>query len=128
MKRGGRARADEVLAAALAAGRTVGESAKAAGVSEATAYRRLAVREFNERVRELRAEMVASAAGRLAEAMAAAALVLRKLLASPSEGVQLRAANSIIEQGLKVAQLTDLEGRMAAIEDALKAMGKDRGL
>src|SRR5690349_4617372 len=73
----GRASADERLAAELAAGKTVRGAADAAGVSERTAFRRLADDRFTSRVADLRGQMVARAAGHLADGMAEAADALR---------------------------------------------------
>jgi len=112
----GRKNADEALAAALAGGRTVSEAATAAGVSPRTAYRRLQDAAFQARVRAIRDEMVGAAAGRLSEAMASAALVLRNLLVSSNESVKCRAATRIIELGLKVTELHELEQRVAELE------------
>src|SRR4051812_38904491 len=82
----GRHSADDALAAALAAGRTVRDAAAAAGVSEKTAHRRNADPAFKARVTALRAGMVTTAAGRLAGGMAAAADVLVALLADADPG------------------------------------------
>jgi hypothetical protein len=125
-RRPGRGSADEALAVALAAGKPVAEAAKTAGVSEATAYRRRCDETFAARVRELRGAMVASAAGRLADGVAEAADVLRKLLASESEGIQLRAAVALLEQTVKVVELSDLQERVADMERRLAGEG-DRG-
>jgi hypothetical protein len=125
-KAAGRSRADETLAAELAVGRTVTEAAKAAGISEATAYRRLREKSFNDRVSELRSVMVKTAAGRLADGMTTAADVLRKLLTSKTEGIRLRAACAMLDQAVKVTELFDLQERVAELEEALKQQAAGR--
>ena len=70
----GRQNADETLAVALAAGQTVRDAARTAGVAERTAHRRWADPEFRRRVDELRGQMVDRAIGRLAQLAAGKAL------------------------------------------------------
>jgi hypothetical protein len=112
----GRRNADDRLAAELAAGKTVRDAAGAAGVGERTAHRRLAEPVFKMRVAELRGEMVAAAAGRLADGMGEAAAVLRGLLGSADEHVRHKAAAKLIELGLKVVELAELERRVSELE------------
>ncbi len=121
MAHGGRHSADDALAAELAAGRTLRDAAAAAGMSERTAHRRLQDREFVARVAALRGVMVRAAAGRLADGMTQAADVLRALLASADEHVRHKAAVKLIELGVKVAELAELEQRVADLEAAADA-------
>lgn len=116
MADGGRRNADELLAAALAAGRTVRDAAGAAGVSERTAYRRLSDPVFTQHVAALRDEMVRAAAGRLADGMAAAADILRALLADADPHIRHKAAVKLIELGVKVAELADIQRRVEDLE------------
>ena len=111
-------RGDEALIAALAAGKTVCEAARAGGVSEATVYRRLADAGFQSRLSEARASMLSRAVGQLAELTAAATKTLRASLEAESEGVRLRAAVAIFEQVVKLRASEDLERRLAALERA----------
>ncbi|VTR92512.1 Uncultured bacterium genome assembly Metasoil_fosmids_resub OS=uncultured bacterium PE=4 SV=1 [Gemmata massiliana] len=115
----GQTGADDALATALAAGKTVAEAATTAGVSEATAYRRQRDEAFIARVRELRAGFVTAAAGRLASTMTTAADVLGDLLGSASENVRLRAADRLLEIGVKVVDLQELQQRVEDLERRL---------
>jgi hypothetical protein len=45
-----------------------------------------------------------------------AALILRNLLASGSEGIRLRAAGKILESGMRMAELHELAARIEALE------------
>jgi hypothetical protein len=72
--------ADEPLALGLAQGKTVAAAAKAANVSERTAYRRLADPAFRRLVRDLRGEMVSQAVGRLTALSGKALDELERLL------------------------------------------------
>jgi hypothetical protein len=123
----GRKAADEILVAQLAAGKTIADAAGAANVSESTVYRRLKDDAFQARVRELRAQMVAMAAGRLAAAMTAASDVLQALLTSASEGIRLRASVSLIELGIKTCELYDLQARVEQIEQHMREQEQRRG-
>jgi hypothetical protein len=120
----GRVSADERLAAALAAGRPVPKAAKAAAVSERTAWRRLADPAFRRRVAELRGRMVERAVGRLADAMADAAARLRKILReSRDERVQVAACRAVLEFGGRLHEQHEL---LMRIEDLERQWAGDR--
>jgi hypothetical protein len=76
----------DALAVAQAGGATLRAGAKAARMSEWTATRRWADPAFRRRVTELRAAAVERATGRLANGMARAADVLRRLLRRCNNG------------------------------------------
>jgi hypothetical protein len=116
MAHGGRRKADEALAAALAMGNTLRDAARAIGIGERTAARRWADAAFKRRVSELRGDMVARSLGRMADAMTDAADVLRKLLKAKSESVRLGTARSLIELGLKLRDSIEVDARLAALE------------
>ena len=59
---------DDALAAAVAAGTSIKDAARAAGVSERTAYRRQHDPDFRRRVAEIRSRFLSDAVGRLAAA------------------------------------------------------------
>jgi hypothetical protein len=112
----GRQNADHLLAAELAAGKTVRDAAAAAGLAERTAHRRLTEPAFRAQVAELRGRMTDAAAGRLADGMAEAAAVLRNLLADPDPNVRHKSAVKLIELGLKTRDVTELADRLARVE------------
>ncbi|MDB5307216.1 MAG: hypothetical protein JWO38_1418 [Gemmataceae bacterium] len=93
--------ADEILAHALASGRTITGAAQTAGVSESTAYRRLREPGFRTRVAELRAVLLDTINGQITTETVEACQTLRRLLISRSESTQLRAAKTVIELALK---------------------------
>jgi hypothetical protein len=81
MAQQGRRATDERLLLALACGATVESSARSAGISESTAYRRLRETGFNQRLQQARADMVQRTAGMLTAAAGEAVktlLVLQK--------------------------------------------------
>ena len=117
MPSGSRRHADESLVAALASGMTVDKAAKRAGVSRSTATRRMRNRTFRQRVTEARAEFVSRALGRLSDSATEAADTLRALLSAGDDRVKLGAARAVLELGVKLKESTELEARIAALEN-----------
>lgn len=117
MTRRGRRDADEALALGLAAGKTVRDAARDAGVSEKTAFRRSADGGFRDRVNELRGEMRQRTVGRLADLSVQAVATLSELLApGPPPAVRLNAAKAILEHMVRVWETVELQQRIAALE------------
>ncbi len=123
MAHAGRRNADESLAAELAAGKTVRDAATAAGVAERTAFRRLEDPAFKARVAELRSEMVRTAAGRLVDGMTEAATVLRAGLTDVDANVRHKSAVKLIELGVKLTELAELQRRVEDLERHIEEGG-----
>jgi hypothetical protein len=105
---------DAALALALARGLTIARAAKTAGVSEATAYRRLREEPFRQTVRDLRTQMTAEAVGVLAAASADAARTLTMLATkSKREEIALAAARAVLDQAARLREQTDLAQELA---------------
>jgi hypothetical protein len=120
MSRNGRRNTDHQLLMALACGVTVENAARQAGISPATAYRRLADPAFRQRLRTLRGDMVSRTAGTLTAASSESVrtlLELQKPSAPPA--VRLGAARSVLEIGIKMREAADLEERLSALEQQL---------
>ncbi|MDB5309449.1 MAG: hypothetical protein JWO38_3651 [Gemmataceae bacterium] len=117
--------ADEFLAKTLAVGGTITAAAKAARVSESTVYRRLRDPAFRDRVYEIRAVVLDTSCGRIVGATTDACDTLHRLLGSSSEGIQLRAAKTLIELAVKLcdrdrrADPSDRTETLAATTDSL---------
>jgi hypothetical protein len=116
----GRKAADDVLALALAAGATVADAARQAGVSERTVYRRLDDTAFRWRVTHTRASFVSQTVGLLADAMTDAARTLRDLLTADSDAVRLGAARAILDAGVRLRESEELAERIAVLEAHLE--------
>ena len=119
---GGR-KGQEALALALASGQTIRDAAVAAGLGERTATRRVADPAFRQRVAALRSDMLARAAGQMADGMAEAVTTLRQLLSAKSESVRLAAARSILEIGPRLHESLDLDERLRDVEGRLACDG-----
>lgn len=107
---------DDLLAAALAAGLEVREAARQAGMSLSTAQRRRAQPAFAQHVADLRAEVVASTAGRLLGLGARAVEALSDLLTCENQPTRLAAVRVILDSGPKYREASDLEARLVALE------------
>ncbi|MHB1423626.1 MAG: hypothetical protein ACYC3I_10620 [Gemmataceae bacterium] len=120
MAENGRPNRDDALMLALAIGSSIRDAARAAGIGERTATRRMADADFRRGVADLRSEMVSRALGRMADGMADAADRLRQLLAANSEAVQLGACRALLELGVKLRESVELEQRLDALEEHLQ--------
>ncbi|HEY7159184.1 MAG TPA: hypothetical protein VH575_34890 [Gemmataceae bacterium] len=122
MSRNGRRNADDQLLMALACGVTVENAARQVGISPRTAYRRLADPAFRQRLQTLRGDMVSRTAGTLTAAASEAVRTLLELLKNPtSSAVRLGAARAVLEIGMKLRELADLEQRLTELEQRLDA-------
>lgn len=112
---------EDTLLLALACGATVEAAARQCDLTERTIYRRLKETDFRERLWNLRADMVQRAAGMLT---AAAAEAVRTLLSLQKQGVpatvRLGAARAILEIGMKLREVVDLQTRMDELEAMVK--------
>ena len=114
----GRSQAAHAAALALAAGKTVEQAARDAGVSDRTIYRWQKRPRFRAMVAAARGRLVDAAAGVLSARMSDGAAELARLLRSRDPNVRLRAAVKLIELGLRAHEYADLEGRVRQLEGA----------
>ena len=113
--------AEQALLAALAIGATVENAARKAGISERTAYRRLADPDFQARVDQMRRENLARTAGMLSGAALGSVKTLVDLAQDVSVPASVRrgAARDVLEMAVKYRESAEMEQRLAAIEDRL---------
>jgi hypothetical protein len=110
------------LALAIAEGRSVASWARANQVPKRTAYRWAADPKVRSAVESVRRRAVDRAIGRLAKRATWATdeiAVLAK--AAESESVRLRALRAMLSDMMGISQFGTLEGRMALIEEQLRA-------
>jgi len=118
----GRRNADEALLTALACGATIENAARSAHVSPRTAHRRLANPDFQQRLQDLKADIVQRTAGMLTAAGMEAAKTLITLQDGTNPGaVRLGASRTVLELGMKLREAADLAARIAALEAQVKA-------
>ncbi len=112
---------EDSLLLALACGATVEAAAKQCDLTDRTIYRRLKEPAFKSRLQELRTDMVRRAAGMLTAAANEAVrtlLLLQKESTPPA--VRLGAARAILELGIKLREMVELEKRMDELEALVK--------
>jgi len=111
---------NHALLVALACGATVEVAARQVGISERTAYRRLEQPGFRRELQQMRAGMVQRAAAMLTAASMESVKTLLELQ-KPAQGgsVWLGAARAIIEIGMKLREMSEIEERIAALEGQL---------
>ncbi|VTU02487.1 phage protein : Phage protein OS=Acetonema longum DSM 6540 GN=ALO_17461 PE=4 SV=1 [Gemmataceae bacterium] len=121
---------EDALLLALACGATVEAAARQCGLTDRTIYRRLSEPAFKDRLQALRTDMVARAAGMLTAAAGEAVRTLLQLQKDAPATVRLGAAKAVLEVGMKLREIVDLEARMAALEARLAEQDKPgpRGL
>jgi hypothetical protein len=115
-----RKKADDQLLLALACGATVEAAARQCRLNERTVYRRLADAGFQQRLRQVRTDMVQRTAATLTAAGSEALRTLLDLLkpAAPA-AIRLGAARVILELGTKLRESADLEVRLAVLEQQM---------
>src|SRR5262249_47455294 len=115
-----RKKSEDALSLALACGASVENAARQCGLCERTVYRRLTEPDFKRRLQELRAEFVQRTAGALTAAATEAVRTLLELQKPSHSGtVRLGAARAILELGMKLREVAELEERIAALEEQL---------
>jgi len=122
MARPKRKKNEDSLLLALACGATVEAAARQCGLSERTVYNRLGDDEFKRRLERVRTDMVGRSAGMLTAAGGESVRTLLTLQKDSTPAVRLGAARTILEMGLKIRQLVEVELRL----DEVEAMLDDR--
>jgi len=118
-----RAAKDEIIVAALAAGRSYREAGDKAGVDKRTVARRMAQSDFAERVRHRRSEFVAATDGRLAREGPNAADTIAASLDDPDPRVRLSAARLLLSLGIRSSTQNELERELTEIRQMLEGSG-----
>jgi hypothetical protein len=111
---------EEQLMIALACGATLEGAAAKAGVSERTVYRRLEDPQFRQRLQSFRLDMVERAGAMLtAASMEAVKTLLGLTDRSYPPAIRLAASRAVLELGIKLRDLYDVEKRLAALESRI---------
>ena len=116
----GRKTVDDLLLTALACGATAEQAARAANVSLRTVRRRLNDPAFAAKLQEMRSDLLQRASGMLTAASLEAVKTLVSLQGTTMPPpVRLGAARAVLELGLRVRELAEVEGRLALLERQL---------
>ena len=107
---------EPTAALSLAAGHSVAESARIAGVASRTIRRRLAQPDYRAVVSDLRTRILDQAVGMLVHASTQAVVTLIDLLTARSEHVRLGASRSILEYSQSMSENLETRERLANLE------------
>jgi len=121
-------RKQEEAIAALLSQRSIEDAARACGVGARTLIRWLKLPEFNAAYREARRAAVSQSVARLQQATGAAVSTLLKVMVDPNTpaSTKVQAADSALDHSAKSIELEDIEVRVAELERAAEAAGRQR--
>jgi len=108
---------------AIAMGDTIKAASEKAGISYSTGRRRNQEPTIQEKVKEIRGQVMDQATARLSGAAGDAVDCLKSLIKSDDEKIKLQAAKHILELSVKFKQVLELEERLASMEDILEQEG-----
>ena len=114
------------LLSALVVDPDIQAASKAARVARSTAHRWLNDPVFRDELARQRDAVLSEAMASVKTHAARAMLELAKLMGSDDDRLRRLICNDIIGHAMKVRELQDIEGRLAALEKALKAQNKGR--
>lgn len=122
-KRGRDPRKDAPIVATIAAGGRVEDAAKAAGVSERTAFRRLSDPDVARAIADARATIARDVLTRAATHALAAVDTLASIMADAEEpaAARIAAARTLLQTAGTYGQAAETAARIEALEDALSA-------
>ena len=117
MRQRNRQQTDHALLMALACGATIENAAVKAGVGVNTVQRRLSSPEFAKKLQDMKSGMVRRTAAVLTAAASEAVKTLLELQSPTTPpAIRLQAARHIIELGVKLRDASELQDRIAALE------------
>ena len=120
----------ELTIAALLCEPSIRSAAEKVGINDKTIVRWLQEQNFKEAYRKARRQVVDHAVARIQSAMTSAVGVLEGVMNDSQAPASSRvtAAKSLIEIGLKQVQVDEIEARITALEETIKAKESNRGL
>lgn len=113
-----------LFAEAILSGVTIAEAAATAGVKQSAAFAWLR-KGLRQHIDDLRKSAFEAGLQKLERSLSAAVDTLAEMTTSSETPPpqKLGAAKTILEQAVKIYELRDIEGRLAALEQAAKATG-----
>ncbi len=119
-------RKHEQAIAALLSTPSIPAAAKAVGIGEATLWRWLQLPDFSAAYRAARRQVVERAVSELQAAASEAVETLKRNLTCENPGVEIRAAQIVLEQAVKGVELIDLQERVERLESLLAEQEKGK--
>jgi len=120
-------RKQEQAIAALLSASSIKAAADVCGMAEVTLWRWLQLPDFQAAYRTARRQVVERAVSELQAACGEAVEKIKRNLSCDNPTVEIRAAQIILEQGIKGVEIMDLQERVEALERLLeqqKGIGK----
>jgi transposase-like protein len=116
---------EEAVAAVLTQ-RNIDDAAKQVGISSPTLLSWMKQPEFQTAYREAKRAAFSQAIARLQQGSSAAATALLKTIVDPNTpaSVRVRAAECILNHGLRAIEVEDIEARVTELEKAAEASGR----
>ncbi len=122
MAQKGTRKGETALIMALASGQNVRDAAKAVGIGERTARRRMNDEGFRRELSIARDRIISEAVGRLTAASTNAVCTLEQLMSeAESETVRLSAARTILDKTVSMRENLELAERLARVEQILES-------
>jgi len=119
-------RKQETAIAALLSAPSIKAAAIEAGIGEATLWRWLQLPDFQTAYRAARRSVIERAVSELQAAAGEAVETLKRNLHCENPAVEIRAAQIILEQGIKGVELMDLQERVERLEAMLETQEKGK--
>lgn len=120
-------RKQEQAIAALLSASSIKAAASECGIAEVTLWRWLQIPDFQAAYRAARRQVVERAVSELQGACGEAVGTLKRNLTCENPAVEIRAAQIILEQGIKGVELMDLQERVERLETLLAEQEKGNG-
>jgi hypothetical protein len=120
-------RKQEQAIAALLSASSIKAAAGVCGMAEVTLWRWLQLPDFQTAYRAARRQIVERAVSELQAACGEAVEALKRNLHCENPAVEIRAAQIILEQGIKGVELMDLQERVERLESLLAGQEKGKG-
>jgi DNA-binding MurR/RpiR family transcriptional regulator len=116
---------DDAIAALLSTS-SIKDAAKACGVSDASLWRWLQLPGFQTAYRAARRKVVERAVSELQGACGEAVETLKRNLTCENPGIEIRAAQIVLEQAIKGVELIELTERIERLETMLESQEKGK--
>ncbi len=106
------------------ANKTMEDVAKKIGINERTLYRWLTLPQFKRRLQGERNRLREQGFNKLKALLNAAVERLGNLLDDASSSIKLRASQTVVDYNIKVAEIEEVEQRLARLEESVSQSGK----
>jgi hypothetical protein len=100
-------------------GGTIQDKCERAGISKQNFYQWIKLPAFKEKLKQEESKVIAKTLSSVEESIQGAFLTLRSLLNKQNENVKARSADSLLNFGIRLKELEQVEQRLKCLEDSL---------